>query len=244
MPVNEYESDEEEQVGLIAESNVNRIANPFEIDDFPLPTHHRDRESANRNRSQNNQQYNHNKRRARTSYRERLVRDSCYFLLCMVFIGLGALWSMELGDPSDSSSSDSRYHGEGSSEDYSQFSVHEREVSPVTSPPTSHPTVDDRFIKSISIIGERNSGTAWLRDHLNGCFPRIKVETSLHRDSHWFQTDPSSVKEDTLVIPIFLNIFDWVETMRLGKLHIDQFLINLLIVLRFILKNRIICLNT
>ncbi len=71
-------------------------------------------------------------------------------------------------------------------------------------------------IKAISILGERNSGTTWIYEHLGECFNHsIPVRRRLTRYKHWFQDERvGSVTEDTLVISMFRNPFEWVEGMR------------------------------
>lgn len=47
------------------------------------------------------------------------------------------------------------------------------------------------------------------------CFPDVQVTTSLTRPSYWFQSDEASVvSTPTIVLPLFLNAFHWVDTMR------------------------------
>lgn len=90
-------------------------------------------------------------------------------------------------------------------------------------PSSSVPTV-----KAISILGERNSGTRWLWSHLSECFnSSIPVRRELVRYKHWFQ-DPnynqSKVLDDTLVITIWRNVYEWIEAMRKTPHHASNHL--------------------
>lgn len=70
-------------------------------------------------------------------------------------------------------------------------------------------------IKRIAILGERRTGTFWFANKMKQCFPELEVTTNLTRHSHWFQTDEiGSIPTRTIVLPLFLNIFHWVDTMR------------------------------
>jgi hypothetical protein len=73
-------------------------------------------------------------------------------------------------------------------------------------------------IQQISVLGERNSGTRWMYDHLSNCFNHsLDVEIHLTRYKHWFQ-DPNVTlhprNRETLVIAQFRNPYDWLEAMR------------------------------
>mmetsp|Transcript_28144 Transcript_28144/g.61310 ORF Transcript_28144/g.61310 Transcript_28144/m.61310 type:complete len:343 (+) Transcript_28144:119-1147(+) len=83
-------------------------------------------------------------------------------------------------------------------------------------------------IKAISILGERNSGTRWLYDHLNECFNHsVPIKRELVRYKHWFQ-DPtynqSKILDDTLVVTIWRNVYEWVEAMRKTPHHASNHL--------------------
>mmetsp|Transcript_30499 Transcript_30499/g.64256 ORF Transcript_30499/g.64256 Transcript_30499/m.64256 type:complete len:426 (+) Transcript_30499:224-1501(+) len=71
-------------------------------------------------------------------------------------------------------------------------------------------------VSTISLIGERHSGTNWITDHLEDCFgDQIKVETAFTRFKHWFQFDDPNVRNDSaVVIAMFRDPYDWVEAMR------------------------------
>jgi len=72
-------------------------------------------------------------------------------------------------------------------------------------------------IKSINILGERNSGTTWMFEHLSLCFNHsIPVRRRLKRYKHWFQDENIPIEEivdGTLVVAIFRNVFDWTRAM-------------------------------
>mmetsp|Transcript_13618 Transcript_13618/g.29444 ORF Transcript_13618/g.29444 Transcript_13618/m.29444 type:complete len:414 (+) Transcript_13618:190-1431(+) len=80
------------------------------------------------------------------------------------------------------------------------------------------PVIDNNKGKgtSISLIGERHSGTNWITDHLVDCFgDQIKVEPEFTRFKHWFQFDDATVRNDSAVIvAMFRDPYDWVEAMR------------------------------
>eukprot|EP01082_Thalassiosira_pseudonana_P011470 g9784.t1 g9784 contig4:571355-572336(+) len=68
----------------------------------------------------------------------------------------------------------------------------------------------DGSIKSISLLGERNSGTRWIYGHLGMCFNEtIPVHRSLTRYKHWFQYDSSNIPSNTLVIAMFRDPMQW-----------------------------------
>lgn len=73
-----------------------------------------------------------------------------------------------------------------------------------------------RRIKRISLLGERNSGTNWMFDHLSMCFNgSIDVYRNLTRDKHWFQhRNYSKYPHDTLVLLLFRNPYDWLRAMQ------------------------------
>jgi len=76
-------------------------------------------------------------------------------------------------------------------------------------------------IKAISILGERNSGTTWIYEHLGECFNHsIPVHRRLTRYKHWFQDERVGfITKDTLAIAMFRNPFEWVEGMRKKPHH-------------------------
>jgi hypothetical protein len=81
---------------------------------------------------------------------------------------------------------------------------------------------NDYSVKAISILGERNSGTTWMYEHLNECFNQtIPIKRRLTRYKHWFQDENvgDPIIDGTLVISIFRNPFEWVEAMRKKPHH-------------------------
>jgi len=78
-------------------------------------------------------------------------------------------------------------------------------------------------LKMISLLGERNSGTRWISNHLKECFSSsVKVEHRLVRHKHWFQHDilpDIRILNRTLVIALFRNPIDWVDAMRRRPHH-------------------------
>jgi hypothetical protein len=95
---------------------------------------------------------------------------------------------------------------------------------------------------TVVIVGERHSGTSWIQARVQECFPHSTVKTALARPGYFFQYDendssddddnndatkstpkkqPKKSKrryqnQDTIVIHVTLNIYDWLEQMRLS----------------------------
>lgn len=68
----------------------------------------------------------------------------------------------------------------------------------------------DGTIKSISLLGERNTGTRWIYGHLSVCFNHtIPVHRALSRYKHWFQFDDPKIKKHTLSIAMFRDPMAW-----------------------------------
>ena len=91
----------------------------------------------------------------------------------------------------------------------------------------------------IVVLGERHSGTAWMSDRLRECFPHADVSTNLQRMGYFFQDDEETARSkeealgtttnsmgnadddnnsntDTIVVHVTLNVYDWLEQMRLS----------------------------
>mmetsp|Transcript_7340 Transcript_7340/g.15346 ORF Transcript_7340/g.15346 Transcript_7340/m.15346 type:complete len:409 (-) Transcript_7340:105-1331(-) len=83
--------------------------------------------------------------------------------------------------------------------------------------------VEPGSVKSISVLGERNSGTTWVYDHLGQCFNHtVPVRRRLSRYKHWFQheTDRKDRQyEGSLVLAQFRNIFEWTRAMQATPHH-------------------------
>jgi hypothetical protein len=82
-------------------------------------------------------------------------------------------------------------------------------------------------IRSIALLGERNSGTSWMTQELKDCFESegIKVTAGLTKDKHFFQKDDSTVpKITTLVIAMFRNPYDWAAAMNKRPHHSPEHL--------------------
>ena len=78
----------------------------------------------------------------------------------------------------------------------------------------SENALDNQIVK-ISILGERHSGTTWIREHLKDCFePHLKIHRRLTRYKHWFQYDDNLEHGKTLVLSLFRNPHHWIEAMR------------------------------
>mmetsp|Transcript_5057 Transcript_5057/g.12920 ORF Transcript_5057/g.12920 Transcript_5057/m.12920 type:complete len:566 (+) Transcript_5057:91-1788(+) len=89
----------------------------------------------------------------------------------------------------------------------------------------------------IVVLGERHSGTNWMRKRLRECFPHINVSTNLQRPGNFFQDDEETARSkyeqnlgsgddktspkmddyrDIIVVHMTLNAYDWLEQMRLS----------------------------
>ncbi|KAG7348141.1 hypothetical protein IV203_016846 [Nitzschia inconspicua] len=69
------------------------------------------------------------------------------------------------------------------------------------------------------ILGERHSGTSWLQARLHECFPHAFILSSLQRPGFLFQDEPAKDEfhnSEAIVIHLTLNIYDWVEQMRMS----------------------------
>lgn len=86
--------------------------------------------------------------------------------------------------------------------------------------------VVDGSIRSISLLGERNSGTNWIYAHLGLCFNRtLPVKRSLTRYKHWFQYDaPKLVRNGTLVVAMFRDPIEWTWAMKAVPHHASRHL--------------------
>eukprot|EP00531_Pseudo-nitzschia_arenysensis_P014457 CAMPEP_0116144080 /NCGR_PEP_ID=MMETSP0329-20121206/15798_1 /TAXON_ID=697910 /ORGANISM="Pseudo-nitzschia arenysensis, Strain B593" /LENGTH=684 /DNA_ID=CAMNT_0003639453 /DNA_START=149 /DNA_END=2203 /DNA_ORIENTATION=- len=84
----------------------------------------------------------------------------------------------------------------------------------------------------IVVLGERHSGTAWMRERLRECFPHVEVSNHLQRMGYFFQDDEETARSKaqdsehlatihdtnttTIVVHVTLNVYDWLEQMRLS----------------------------
>jgi len=77
-------------------------------------------------------------------------------------------------------------------------------------------------VKTISLIGERNSGTKFLVKELQECFKDydISIRRDFSRPKHWFQkADPYRSYETTLLVAIFRDPVEWAASMREKPYH-------------------------
>lgn len=76
---------------------------------------------------------------------------------------------------------------------------------------------------TVHIIGERNSGTKWLQEELQQCFPRNVFHFKAHRDfirsKHFFQPIRGGDYTKSMVVSIFRHPVDWVAAMREYPYH-------------------------
>jgi len=94
---------------------------------------------------------------------------------------------------------------------------------------------DDDF--RIVVLGERHSGTDWMRNRIKECFPHADVSTQLQRMGYFFQDDEATARAKEvqklgrgvkhrekrnrkfpriIVVHVTLNAYDWLEQMRLS----------------------------
>ena len=77
----------------------------------------------------------------------------------------------------------------------------------------------------IALLGERNSGTTWITEELQTCFPTLNVTPSLIRHKHWFQKDDrTEPRVNTIVVAMFRNPYDWILAMRKRPHHASDHL--------------------
>eukprot|EP00980_Cylindrotheca_fusiformis_P030667 scaffold25199_cov152-Cylindrotheca_fusiformis.AAC.1 len=82
-------------------------------------------------------------------------------------------------------------------------------------------------IRSIALLGERNSGTSWMTEELKDCFESegIRVTSGLTKDKHFFQKDDSTIpKLSTVVVAMFRNPYDWAAAMNRRPHHSPEHL--------------------
>ena len=81
-------------------------------------------------------------------------------------------------------------------------------------------------ITQIHVIGERNSGTKWLQQELEKCFPRKTSAVRSHRDflrsKHFFQPPSRGNFESSLVVAIVRDPLEWVAAMREKPYHMPD----------------------
>jgi len=82
----------------------------------------------------------------------------------------------------------------------------------------------DPKIRSINLLGERNSGTRWTYAHLMDCFNHsIPVHRSLTRYKHWFQYEnKTKIRKNSIVIAQFRNPYDWTAAMHKVPHHASK----------------------
>lgn len=76
---------------------------------------------------------------------------------------------------------------------------------------------------TVHIIGERNSGTKWLTQEVQHCFPRnifnLKARRDFIRSKHFFQPIRSGDFTRSIVVSMFRNPVDWAAAMRESPYH-------------------------
>ncbi|KAL7567656.1 hypothetical protein ACA910_012087 [Epithemia clementina (nom. ined.)] len=112
------------------------------------------------------------------------------------------------------------------------FVRRQRQQEPRQSTTANHEdNTKDDTIRTIHILGERHSGTKFVQQELQRCFPRsaqFRVHRDLQRSKHFFQSleeendDNDKAAEDyrhSLIIAVFRDPMDWTEAMRLKPYH-------------------------
>eukprot|EP00569_Conticribra_weissflogii_P010543 CAMPEP_0171380754 /NCGR_PEP_ID=MMETSP0879-20121228/30083_1 /TAXON_ID=67004 /ORGANISM="Thalassiosira weissflogii, Strain CCMP1336" /LENGTH=306 /DNA_ID=CAMNT_0011891983 /DNA_START=204 /DNA_END=1121 /DNA_ORIENTATION=- len=87
---------------------------------------------------------------------------------------------------------------------------------------SNHESTSKSHFKTIHLIGERHCGTKWITSHLEDCFGRgIRVFNRYTRWKHWFQYEDEEKYSpgSALVVSIFRDPYDWVESMRKRPYH-------------------------
>ncbi|GKZ00428.1 hypothetical protein MPSEU_000995400 [Mayamaea pseudoterrestris] len=84
--------------------------------------------------------------------------------------------------------------------------------------------IDKKQNYTVHIVGERNSGTKWLQDELQKCFPRhryhFKVRRDFIRSKHFFQPIRlGKDKTNSIIVTLYRNPVDWVAAMREAPYH-------------------------
>jgi hypothetical protein len=83
----------------------------------------------------------------------------------------------------------------------------------------------NKKITQIHVIGERNSGTKWLQQELEKCFPRsngVRSHRDFLRSKHFFQPPSRGNFETSLVVSIARDPLEWVAAMREKPYHMPQ----------------------
>jgi hypothetical protein len=95
-----------------------------------------------------------------------------------------------------------------------------RYSSSLTSSPqrTSAPNHRSQAIREIHVVGERNSGTKFLTQALQTCFPKstsVRVHRDFVRSKHWFQPvqPTSNAYLSSLVIVVVRHPVEWMASM-------------------------------
>ena len=88
----------------------------------------------------------------------------------------------------------------------------------VNGPTAPKPVVELERMR-INLIGERNSGTKWIVEEMQKCFPKekfgVKIERDLYgRNKHFFQlTGRNSLQRRHVVVSVFRDPVEWVAAM-------------------------------
>eukprot|EP00980_Cylindrotheca_fusiformis_P030248 scaffold24611_cov166-Cylindrotheca_fusiformis.AAC.1 len=75
----------------------------------------------------------------------------------------------------------------------------------------AHQSISDQVESNITqlvILGERHSGVPWLEETLGACYKDNDVVSTLQRPAFYFQDDPSSQDDDSIVVQLVLNPYD------------------------------------
>jgi hypothetical protein len=97
-------------------------------------------------------------------------------------------------------------------EHYERASVNELDT-PATTNRTSAPEL------SLHLIGERHSGTKWMSEYLQICFPSVDFSNNPFRWKHWFQDETLPDKHGgtrLVVVAQFRHPYAWTESSKLA----------------------------
>ena len=97
---------------------------------------------------------------------------------------------------------------------------------------TSTPADDDEIQIQVHIVGERNSGTKFVMQELQRCFPRsttfvdqrqqkikVRVHRDFHRSKHFFQPILQGDYSKSVVVSVFRHAVEWTAAMREMPYH-------------------------
>lgn len=92
-----------------------------------------------------------------------------------------------------------------------------------TTAPTAAPADTDNHATLVTILGERHSGTEWVRSTLQDCFPYPDFGDGIVRPGYWFQekqlNNTMKQKEPNVLVVVVRHPYDWTFAMRENPLY-------------------------